>query len=143
MTRKETIKRLDKLIAYLNVCRGYSINLYEVEREVHSTLEELPISASARSAIRNVRASVEIPKDLLMCSGFETVNAERNKRTVAALIDILSREKHEQIQAMQEESQIIAIEEQKKSNAIQNRAFWCSIIATIISLIALIVAVCK
>ena len=86
MTHKETINRLDKLIAYLNICMGYSINLYEIEREVNSTLEGLPISASTRSAIRNVRALVELPKDVLMCSGFDTIKAERNKYNKRILI---------------------------------------------------------
>lgn len=143
MTREETIKRLDELIAYLNICRGLSINLYEIERKVHSTLDGLPVSASTRSAIRNVSASVELPKDVLMYSGFDTIKAERNKKTVVVLIDILSREKNEQIQAMQEEMQKTAIEEQKKGNQIQRNALYVSIVAIIISLVSLAVAICK
>ena len=134
MTHKETINRLDKLIAYLNICMGYSINLYEIEREVNSTLEGLPISASTRSAIRNVRALVELPKDVLMCSGFDTIKAERNKKTVVALIDILNREKEIQNQAMQDEAQKENLAQQKRSNKIQIWTLICSIVAALAAL---------
>ena len=134
MTREEIIKKIDKLIAYLNVCMGYSINLYEIEREIYSTLEGLPISASTISAIRNVRASVEVSKDVLMCSGFETINAERYKKTVVALIGILSREKEAQVQAMQDEAQKENLAQQKRSNKIQIWTLICSIVAALAAL---------
>lgn len=141
MTRKETIEKLDELIAYLNVCRGFDINLYEIEREVHSTLKGLPISASTRSAIVNVRASVDVSRDELKSSSVEAFSSELDKKTIIAMINILNREKDAQNQAMQDEMQKVALEEQRKGNVIQYKAFWCSIIATIISLMALIVAI--
>lgn len=143
MTRKETIEKLDELIAYLNVCRGFDINLYEIEREVHSTLKGLPISASTRSAIVNVRASVELPREILMCSGFETMNAERNKKTVVALIDILNREKDAQNQAMQDEAQKENLAQQKRSNKIQIWTLAFSIIAALAALYPIIESLIK
>ena len=73
----------------------------------------------------------------------EGIISEQNNNTIVALIDILNREKNEQTQAMQDEMQKVALEEQRKGNAIQYRAFWCSIVATIISIIALIVSIIK
>ena len=138
MTREETIKKLDELIATLCNCRGQYTNLHTIEQRIFKTLDQLPVSASTRSSIRNIDITVD-----KSYSSIEGYKAEHDKKTIAAMIDILHREKAAQQQAAQEETQKIAIEEQKKGNAIQHRAYWCSIIATIISLIALIVAVCK
>lgn len=141
MTRKETIKKLDELIAYLNSCIGRGVTLFSIEHKVHSTLKGLPISATTRSAIVNVRASVDVSKDELISSSVEVFSSELDKKTIIAMIDILKGEKDAQNQAMQDEMQKVALEEQRKGNVIQYRAFWCSIIATIISLMALIVAI--
>lgn len=141
MTRKETIEKLDELIAYLNSCRGRDIDRFNFEHKVHSTLKGLPISATTRSAIVNVRASVDVSKDVLISSSVEAFSSELDKKTIIAMIDILKGEKDAQNQAMQDEMQKVALEEQRKGNVIQYRAFWCSIIATIISLMALIVAI--
>ena len=143
MTRKETIEKLDELIAYLNVCRGFRINLYEIERAINSALKGLPISASTRSAIRNVRASVELPREVLLCSGLETVEAERNKKTVVALIDILNREKEMQNQAMQDEAQKENLAQQKRSNKIQIWTLVCSIVAALAALYPIIESLIK
>ena len=141
MTRKETIKKLDELIAYLNSCRGRGVTLFSIEHKVHSTLKGLPISATTRSAIVNVRASVDVSKDVLKYSSVDAVGAEYDKIVIVEMINILNREKDSQNKAMQDEMQKVALEEQRKGNVIQYRAFWCSIIATIISLMALIVAI--
>lgn len=141
MTRKETIEKLDELIAYLNSCRGRGVTLFSIEHKVHSTLKGLPISASTLSAIENVRASVKVPNEVLKYSSVDAVGAEHDKIVIVEMINILNREKDAQNQAMQDEMQKVALEEQRKGNVIQYRAFWCSIIATIISLMALIVAI--
>ena len=143
MTRKETIEKLDELIAYLNSCKGRDIDRFNFEHKVHSTLKGLPISATTRSAIVNVRASVDVSKDVLKSSSVEAFSSELDKKTIIAMIDILKGEKDAQNQAMQDELQKVALEEQRKGNVIQYRAFWCSIIATIISIIALIVSIIK
>ena len=62
---------------------------------------------------------------------------------VNTLIDILQDEVNIQQHAVEEDCRHKALAEQQKSNAIQYKAFWCSIAATIISLIALIVAICE
>ena len=141
MTRKETIEKLDELIAYLNSCRGRDIDRFNFEHKVHSTLKGLPISASTLSAIENVRASVKVPNEVLKYSSVDAVGAEYDKIVIVEMINILNREKDSQNKAMQDEMQKVALEEQRKGNVIQYRAFWCSIIATIISLMALIVAI--
>lgn len=140
MTRKEIIEKLDELIAYLNSCRGRDIDRFNFEHKVHSTLKGLPISATTRSAIVNVRASVDVSRDVKY-SSVEAFSSELDKKTIITMINILKDEKDAQNQAMQDEMQKVALEEQRKGNVIQNRAFWCSIIATIISLMALIVAI--
>ena len=140
MTRKETIEKLDELIAYLNSCWGRDIDHFNFEHKVHSTLKGLPISATTRSAIVNVRASVDVSRDVKY-SSVEAFSSELDKKTIIAMIDILKDEKDAQNQAMQDEMQKVALEEQRKGNVIQYKAFWCSIIATIISLMALIVAI--
>lgn len=143
MTREETIKRLDQLIAYLNSRRGRSLRNDDVEHKVLSSLKGLPISASTLSAIENVRASVKVPNEVLKYSSVDAVGAEHDKIVIVEMINILNREKDAQNQAMQDEMQKVALEEQRKGNVIQYRAFWCSIIATIISIIALIVSIIK
>ena len=143
MTREETIKKLDELIAYLNSCRGQRINRFGIESKIHSTLNGLPISASTRSAIANVRSSVDMSNEVLRLSSIEALSAEYDKKAIVAMIDILSSEKNEQTQAMQEEMQKTAIEEQKKGNQIQRNALYVSIVAIIISLVSLAVAICK
>lgn len=143
MTRKETIEKLDELIAYLNSCRGRGVTLFSIEHKVHSTLKGLPISATTRSAIVNVRASVDVSKDELISSSVEAFSSELDKKTIIAMIDILKGEKDAQNQAMQDEMQKVAIEEQRKGNQIQKYALYVSIFAIIISLVSLIVALCK
>ena len=143
MTREETIKKLDELIAYLNSCRGRDIDRFNFEQKILSSLKDFPISASTRSAIYNIRASVAPSRDSVFSMSLEGIISEQNNNTIVALIDILNTEKNEQTQAMQDEMQKVALEEQRKGNAIQYRAFWCSIVATIISIIALIVSIIK
>ena len=143
MTHKETIKKLDELIAYLNSCRGRDIDCFNFEQKIFSSLKDFPISASTRSAICNIRASVAPSRDSVFSMSLEGIISEQNNNTIVALIDILNREKNEQTQAMQDEMQKVALKEQRKGNAIQYRAFWCSIVATIISIIALIVSIIK
>ena len=143
MTRKETIEKLDELIAYLNSCRGRGVTLFSIEHKVHSTLKGLPISATTRSAIVNVRASVDVSKDVLKYSSVEAFSSEHDKKTIIAMIDILKGEKDAQNQAMQDEMQKVALEEQRKGNQIQKYALCVSIFAIIISLVSLVVSICK
>lgn len=143
MTRKETIEKLDELIAYLNSCRGRGVTLFSIEHKVHSTLKGLPISATTRSAIVNVRASVDVSKDVLKYSSVDAVGAEHDKIVIVEMINILNREKDAQNQAMQDEMQKVALEEQRKGNQIQKYALYVSIFAIIISLVSLVVSICK
>ncbi len=138
MTREETIKKLDELIATLCNCREQYTNLHTIEQRIFSTLDQLPVSASTRSSIRNIDITVD-----KSYSSIEGYKAEHDKKTITAMIDILNREKMAQQQAAQEETQKIAIEEQKKGNQIQKNALYVSIVAIIISLASMIVAICK
>lgn len=90
-----------------------------------------------------MRASVELPREVLLCSGFETVEAERNKKTVVALIDILNREKEMQNQAMQDEAQKENLAQQKRSNKIQIWTLAFSIIAALAALYPIIESLIK
>ena len=143
MTRKETIEKLDELIAYLNSCIGRGVTLFSIEHKVHSTLKGLPISATTRSAIVNVRASVDVSKDVLKYSSVDAVGAEHDMIVIVEMINILNREKDAQNQAMQDEMHKVALEEQRKGNQIQKYALYVSIFAIIISLVSLVVSICK
>ena len=91
----------------------------------------------------NIHTIVEYPRDVLHITNLEGLRREHDKKAIVAMIDILNREKDAQVQAMQEETQKIAIEEQKKGNQIQKNALYVSVFAIIISLVSLIVAICK
>lgn len=143
MTRKETIEKLDELIAYLNSCRGRGVTLFSIEHKVHSTLKGLPISATTRSAIVNVRASVDVSKDVLKYSSVDAVGAEHDKKTIITMINILKDEKDAQNQAMQDEAQQKALKEQKKGNWIQIATLICSIVAALAALYPIIESLIK
>ena len=133
MTREKTIKKLDELIAYLNSCKGQYRNT-GIERKVLDSLKELPISASTRSAIMNVRASVDVPYNVLKSSNLEVLSAEHDKRSIVEMINILNREKEMQNQAMQDEAQKENLAQQKRSNRIQIWTLICSIVAALAAL---------
>lgn len=143
MTRKETIEKLDELIAYLNSCRGRDIDRFNLEQKVHSILEGLPISASTRSAIENVRASVKVPNEVLKYSSVDAVGAEHDKIVIVEMINILNQEKGIQVQAMQDEAQQKALKEQKKGNWIQIATLICSIVAALAALYPIIESLIK
>ena len=143
MTRKETIEKLDELIAYLNSCRGRDIDRFNLEQKILSTLKGLPISATTRSAIVNVRASVDVSRDVLKYSSVDAVGAEHDKIVIVEMINILNREKDAQNQAMQDEAQQKALKEQKKGNWIQIATLICSIVAALAALYPIIESLIK
>ena len=69
--------------------------------------------------------------------------AETYMSGVKNTIDILQAERDRHQKIIDDEAQRLALDEQRRGNKIQHSALWCSIIATIISLVALVVAVCK
>ena len=143
MTRKETINKLDELIAYLNSCRGRDIDRFTLEQKILSSLKNFPISASTLSAIRNVRSAINIPNEMFHHLSIEGFTREHDKRSIVEMTNILNREKDAQNQAMQDEMQKVALEEQRKGNQIQKYALYVSIFAIIISLVSLVVSICK
>ena len=73
----------------------------------------------------------------------ERQTAETYMLGVKNTIDILQTERDRHQRIIDDEAQRLALDEQKRGNKIQYSALWCSIIATIISLVALVVAICK
>ena len=134
MTREETIKKLDKLIADLNSCRGMDLCRNEIEQKVLSSLKGLPISASTLSAIRNVRYAINIPNEMFHHLSIEGFMREHDKRSIVEMINILNQEKGIQVQAMQEEAQQKALKEQKKGNWIQIATLIFSALAALAAL---------
>ena len=154
MTHEDSIKRLDAVIAEV---RTYYTPVSN-ERDAEQDGER--IRAMALKALIDVGASTRIQavvKDIYFgrdSRGFnqmilrDVVAAQRQTAEtymlgVKNIIDILQTERERHQRIIDDETQKIAIEEQKRNNKLQQSALWCSIIATIISLVALIVAICK
>ena len=148
MTREETINKLDSLITQLNGFLVRSKDLRNIKHNVVMVLNEIPASTAtinsiARMDIKDYSRNNDLARQYYGDKEYKKMAQEDYKATIESMIRILQHEREAQVQAKQDEAQKLAFEEQKKGNAIQHRAYWCSIIATIISLIALIVAVCK
>lgn len=148
MTREETINKLDSLITQLNGFLVRSKDLRNIKHNVVMVLNEIPASTAtinsiARMDIKDYSRNNDLARQYYGDKEYKKMAQEDYKATIESMIRILQQEREAQVQAKQDEAQKLAFEEQKKGNAIQHRAYWCSIIATIISLIALIVAVCK
>ena len=110
-------------------------------------LKKIGVSPSTINSIRSIEiedfSRNHLARQYYGSQEYEKMEKNAYTSTISTMINILKQEREAQVQAKQDEAQKLAFEEQKKGNAIQHRAYWCSIIATIISLIALIVAVCK
>lgn len=148
MTREETINKLDSLITQLNGFLVRSKDLRNIKHNVVMVLNKIPASTAtinsiARMDIKDYSRNNDLARQYYGAKEYDKMAQEDYKATIESMIRILQQEREAQVQAKQDEAQKLAFEEQKKGNAIQHRAYWCSIIATIISLIALIVAVCK
>ena len=143
MTHKETIEKLDELIAYLNSRRGRSLRNDDIEQKILSSLKNFPISASTLSAIRNVRSAINIPNEMFHHSSIEGCMREHDKRSIVEMINILNQEKGIQVQAMQDEAQQKALKEQKKGNWIQIATLICSIVAALAALYPIIESLIK
>ena len=148
MTREETINKLDSLITQLNEFLVRSKDLRNIKHNVVMVLNKIPASTAtinsiARMDIKDYSRNNDLARQYYGAKEYDKMAQEDYKATIESMIRILQQEREAQVQAKQDEAQKLAFEEQKKGNAIQHRAYWCSIIATIISLIALIVAVCK
>lgn len=148
MTREETINKLDSLITQLNGFLVRSKDLRNIKHNVIKELNNIAVSLSTINtidgiSIKDYYRNNDLARLYYGAKEYKKMAQEEYKATIESMIRILQQEREAQVQAKQDEAQKLAFEEQKKGNAIQHRAYWCSIIATIISLIALIVAVCK
>ena len=148
MTPEETIKKLDKLIKQLNGCILQNLDIGFIKNYVIKELNNIAVSLSTINtidgiSIKDYYRNNDLARQYYGTKEYKKMAQEEYKATIESMIRILQQEREAQVQAKQDEAQKLAFEEQKKGNAIQHRAYWCSIIATIISLIALIVAVCK
>lgn len=156
MTHAEAIQKLDAAIAHV---RTYNTSVTS-EKDAEQNGEY--IKQIALRVLQEVGAPMSIQQSVddlffgredrtgmnfnVAAFGFKEasrITSETYLQGVQNTIDILQAERDRHKRLMDDEAQKLAFEEQKKGNAIQHRAYWCSIIATIISLIALIVAVCK
>lgn len=149
MTHDKTIKSLDSLITQLNGFLVRSTDLRHLKDNLVMELNKISVSPSTINSIKRIEVKDyssrgnDLARQYYGAKEYEKMEREDYKATIESMIRILQQEREAQVQAKQDEAQKLAFEEQKKGNAIQHRAYWCSIIATIISLIALIVAVCK
>lgn len=155
MNHKDSIKILNSAIAHIQAQSNTLIlNPQDAIREGNElkhyaiqTLKEVNASQAAFFAIKNVSFGSSFMEHFGVQAFGHTHAQDQNQKMytqgVNALITILQQERDLRKQQLDEEAQEIVLEEQRKSNRIQKRAFWCSIIATIISLVALIVAICK
>lgn len=159
MTHAEAIQRLDAAIAQVRIYntsvtseKDAEWNGQTIKQIALRVLQEVEASISIQHSIKEIffgnedclGMNMSINSTLL--GGYAAAvqhTSETYLQGVQNTIDILQAERDRHKRLMDDEAQKLAFEEQKKGNAIQHRAYWCSIIATIISLIALIVAVCK
>jgi hypothetical protein len=161
MTHEETIKALDKLIAYLNSA------ILEVKLSRHfkdnviRRLREINISNATINTVANIEIeeynSNSLSHYVMELQHLEKDRIERNKQSIQSMIDILKveQERHKReldFEAQQRtieeqkkniELQQVALTEQKKGNKIMTWTLWTSVVAIIIALISLIVAICK
>jgi hypothetical protein len=154
MTHEEAIKRLDAVIADI---RTYYTPISDVRDAEQNGRRIVTI---ATNVLKNISASELILKavrDIYFgrdSGGFNQMfmrdiaavqrqTAETYMSGVKNTIDILQAERDRHQRVIDDEAQRLALDEQRRGNKIQHSALWCSIIATIISLVALVVAVVK
>lgn len=154
MSHKDAIEKIDIAIANIQA-RSNMIIIdpqeaskcgEKVKCEALNILKDIKDCQSLVNAINNVSFSSSFMTHIAFSLGYEQVQQQSQQiytKGLNALISILQQEKELCKQHINEETQKIVFAEQRKSNLIQKRTFWCSIIATAISLIALIVAICK
>ena len=154
MTHKEAIKRLDVVIADIRTYytpisdeRDAEQNGKRIVTITTNVLKNIGASELILKAVRDIyfgRDSRGFNQMFLRdVAAAQRQTAETYMLGVKNIIDILQTERERHQRILDDEAQKIAIEEQKRSNKLQHSALWCSIIATIISLIALVVAICK
>ena len=154
MTHEEAIKRLDAAIADV---RTYNT---PISSERDAVRDGESVRAVAIKVLKDVGAS-----ELIQCAvkdvyfgrdsdgflqNYLRSVAEAQRQTadtymsgVKNVIDILTTERERHKRIIDDVAQRMAIEEQKRGNAIQSRAYWIAIVSMLISLIALIVAILK
>ena len=154
MSHKDAIEKIDIAIANIQARSNMIIiNPQEASKcgekvkcEALNILKDIKGCQSLVNAINNVSFSSSFMTHIAFSLGYEQVQQQSQQiytKGLNALISILQQEKELCKQHINEEKQNVVFAEQRKSNHIQKRTFWCSIIATAISLIALIVAICK
>ena len=155
MTHEETIKALDKLIAYLNSA------ILEVKLSRHfkdnviRKLREINVSSTTINTIANIEIeeynSNSLSHYVMELQHLEKERIERNKLSIQSMIEILTAEKVRFVEeearqkAIEEqtknlEMQEMAIAEQKKGNRIMIWTLWATAIGIIISIV---IAICK
>ena len=154
MTNKEAIRRLDAAIADVLTYNTPISNERDAERDGER------VRAVAIKALKDVGASEQIQRAVKIVyfgkysDGFlqsylrSVAEAERQTANtymsgVKNVLEILTTERERHKRIIDDMAQRMAIEEQKRGNAIQSRAYWIAIVSMLISLIALIVAILK
>lgn len=154
MTHEEAIKRLDAVIAEVRTYYTPVSNERDAEQDgerIRVMALKALIDVGASNRIQAVVKDIYFGRDsggfnqmfMKDIAAVQRQTAETYMSGVKNTIDILQSERDRHQRIIDDETQKISIEEQKRSNKLQHSALWCSIIATIISLIALVVAICK
>lgn len=154
MTHSEAIKRLDVVIAEIRTHYTPISSERDAEQSgkriiaiATNVLKEICASERIQKAARDVYFGRDSKGFLQMylrnVTEAERQTAETYMLGVKNTIDILQTERDRHQRIIDDEAQRLALDEQRRGNKIQHSALWCSIIATIISLVALVVAVVK
>lgn len=154
MTHEEAIKRLDAVIAEIrthNTPISSERNAEQSGKRIVAITTNVLKEVAASERIQKAARDVYFGRDsdgfnqmfLRDVAAAQRQTAETYMSGVRNIIDILQAERNRHQRIIDDEAQKLALDEQRRGNKIQHSALWCSIIATIISLVALVVAVVK
>ena len=158
MTHEETIKALDKLIAYLNsAILEVKLSRYSKDNVI-AKLREINVSNATIQSIAKIEIeeynSNSLSHYVMDLQHLEKERIERNKHSIQSMIDILQEERGRFKRIMDDEAQKEAIKkdaknlelqekaiaEQKKGNRIMTWTLWATAIGIIISIV---MEICK
>lgn len=154
MTHEDAIKRLDAVIVEVRTYYTPVSNERDAEQDgerIRAMALKALIDVGASNRIQAVVKDIYFGRDsdglnvrfLHDVAAVQRQTAETYMLGVKNIIDILQTERERHQRILDDETQKIAIEEQKKGNQIQKNALYVSVIAIIISLLSLVVAICK
>lgn len=159
MTHTEAIQRLDAAIAQVRIYntsvtseKDAEWNGQTIKQIALRVLQEVEASMSIQHSAKNIffgeedRLGMNMSINSTLLGGYAAAVQHTSKtylQGVKNTIDILQAERDRHKRLMDDEAQKLAIEEQKRGNRIQKKALYVSIVAITISLVSLVVAICK